>query len=827
MAKPHLLGCFLSVLCLFSPLVSSQTSPDSPAMEKLKASLKIPSSLGWSDTDPCKWAHVACENQRVTRIQIPNQNVGGTLSPDVKDLSQLKIFEVMNNQISGPIPSFAGLSQLREANFLNNNFSFFPPDFFTGLSSLSHIYLDGNLFEPWEIPGSIKEATTLVTFSANKANIKGRFPGLFDSITFPSLQELHVAMNNLEGELPAGLAGSGIRSLWVNGQGLNGTIEVIQNMSSLEEVWLHGNRFSGPLPDLSTLTGLQNLSLRDNQFTGVVPSSLISLRTLYVVNLTNNELQGPTPKFADSVILDMLPGSNRFCLDDPGVACDERVNILLSILESVGYPEIFANNWKGNDPCDNWLGISCAQGNIVRVLFPKKGLTGTISSNFANLTSLTILDLSGNNLTGTIPTELTKLPKLARLNVSNNQLYGKIPPFRPNVELIASGNPNIGKESAPVPEGRSPGGSSGGGSGNLSGNGEKKLNTGTVVGSVIGAVGGLGLLVGLVVCLYARKGKRNGRVQRPTTLVIHPHHSGDQDGVKITVAGSSATGGSESFSHVNSGPSDVHLVEVGSMVISIQVLREVTNNFSGENVLGRGGFGTVYKGELHDGTKIAVKRMESGDDMRAKVADFGLVRLAPVDGKQSIETRLAGTFGYLAPEYAVTGRVTTKVDVFSFGVILMEMISGRKALDETQPEESMHLVTWFRRMCINKDTFRKAIDQTIVLDEETLSSVSTVSQLAGHCCAREPHQRPDMSHVVNVLSSLAELWKPSEPGSDDMYGIDLELTLPQALKKWQAFEGNSNVDNSSSSLVSSYTTQTSIPCRPPGFADSFASEDAR
>ncbi|KAE8710125.1 putative receptor protein kinase TMK1 [Hibiscus syriacus] len=895
MEKPHFLGCFLSFLFLFTSLVSSQTSPDSSAMEKLKASLKIPSSLDWSDSDPCKWTHVGCENQRVTRIQIPSQNVGGTLSPAIKDLPQLKIFEVMNNQISGPIPSFAGLSQLEEANFHNNNFSSFPSVFFTGLSSLSRIYLDYNSFEPWEIPDSTKEATTLITFSANKANIKGMFPGFFDSITFPSLQELHLAMNNLEGELPVGLAGSGIQSFWVNGQSLNGTIEVVRNMSSLAEVWLHGNRFSGPLPDFSMLTGLRNLSLRDNQFTGVVPTSLIDLKTLHIVNLTNNELQGPTPKFADGVIVDVTPGSNRFCLDDLGVACDERVNVLLSILEAVGYPEIFADNWKGNDPCDNWLGISCAQGNIVSVLFAKKGLTGTISSNFAKLTSLKILDLSGNNLTGTIPTELTTLPKLARLDVSNNRLYGKIPTFR-QTTVLTDGNRDIGKERAPTPEGRSPGQSSGGGSGgggSLSGNGEKRSNTGMVVGSVIGAVGGLGL-VGLGVCLYARKGKRNCRVQSPTTVVIHPHHSGDQDGVKITVAGSSVTGGSETFSHMSSGPSDVHLVEAGSMVISIQVLKEVTNNFSEENVLGRGGFGTVYKGELHDGTKIAVKRMESGvvsekglaefkseiavltkvrhrhlvtllgycldgnerllvyeympqgtlsrhlfnwkveglkplewtrrltialdvargveylhglaqqsfihrdlkpsnillgDDMRAKVADFGLVRLAPVDGKQSIETRLAGTFGYLAPEYAVTGRVTTKVDVFSFGVILMELISGRKALDETQPEESMHLVTWFRRMYTNKDTFRKAIDETIELCEETLASVSTVSELAGHCCAREPQQRPDMSHVVNVLSSLAELWKPSEPDSDDIYGIDLDLTLPQALKSGKHSKG--------------------------------------
>ncbi|XWS64050.1 hypothetical protein CRYUN_Cryun06bG0153700 [Craigia yunnanensis] len=933
MKKPHFLGCllfgFLSVLCFFTLQVSSQSSPDSSVMEKLKTSLKIPSSLNWSDPDPCHWDNVACENKRVTRIQIPNKNVGGTLLPDLRNLSQLTIFEVMNNQISGPIASLAGLSQLEEANFHNNNFSSFPSDFFTGLTSLTSVYLDYNPFEPWEIPESVKEATSLKTFSANKANINGRFPGLFDPATFPSLTELHLAMNNLEGDLPAEFAGSMIQSLWVNGQSLNGTIEVIRNMSSLTEVWLHGNQFSGPLTDFSMLTQLRNLSLRDNQFTGVVPLSLVNLESLYIVNLTNNELQGPTPKFADNVIVDMKAGSNRFCLDDPGVACDERVNILLSIMEAVGYPVNFADNWKGNDPCDNWLGIACAQGNIVSVLFAKKGLTGKISSNFAKLTSLTTLDLSGNNLTGTIPTELTTLPRLTRLDVSNNMLYGKIPSFRQNVAIITGGNPDIGKDRVPTPEGRSPGGSPGGGS--SSGNGEKKSNTGTVVGSVIGSVGGLGLLV-LGICLYARKRKRTSRVQSPTTVVLHPHHYGDQDGVKITVAGSSVTGGSETFSHTSSGPSDVHMVEAGNMVISIQVLRNVTKNFSEENVLGRGGFGTVYKGELHDGTKIAVKRMESGvvsekglaefkseiavltkvrhrhlvallgycldgnerllvyeympqgtlsrhlfnwkdeglkplewtrrltialdvargveylhglaqqsfihrdlkpsnillgDDMRAKVADFGLVRLAPLDGKQSFETRLAGTFGYLAPEYAVTGRVTTKVDVFSFGVILMELITGRKALDETQPEESLHLVTWFRRMYINKDTFRKAIDETIQLDKETLASISTVSELAGHCCARDPYQRPDMSHVVNVLSSLAELWKPAEPNSDDIYGIDLELTLPQALKKWQAFEGNSNLDDSSSFLASTDTTQTSIPCRPSGFADSFASADAR
>ncbi|KAL3635916.1 mitogen activated protein kinase [Castilleja foliolosa] len=926
------------VFCSLLAAVGRAQSGDAAVMLKLKKSLNDPSQLKWTDPSPCKWPQVRCTtgDERVTRIQIGHQNLQGTLPADLNKLTSLQVFEVQNNQIGGPLPSFAGLSSLQSLLLSYNNFTSIPPDFFNGMSSLQDVYLDFNPFKNWVIPDGLKNASTLQMFSATSANIAGPLPDFFGPDTFSSLTSLRLAFNYLEGPLPSTLAGSSIQSLWLNGQKsssrLNGSIEVLQNMTQLTEVWLHGNSFTGPLPDLSALTGLQNLSLRDNSLTGPVPDSLIGLPSLKVVNLTNNMLQGKTPKFSGAVNVDNANNTNSFCLSNPGVECDARVNILLNVTRDFGYPASFADSWKGNDPCSPWKGITCNGANITVVNFHQLGLSGTISPAFSLLTSLQRLILSNNNLTGPIPSELTNLPRLVTLDVSNNQIYGKVPTFNNTVTVNTAGNLNIGKD-APPPSSHSGNGSSTG-STSSNGSGKSKSVSGVVVGSVVGGVCVVLFAGVLVFCLRRNKRKRSGRVQSPNTMVIHPRNSGSEDAVKITIAGSSNGGGtSETYSHGSSGPSDLHIVEAGNMVISIQVLRSVTNNFSEKNILGRGGFGTVYKGELHDGTKIGVKRMESGvmsekgleefkseiavltkvrhrhlvallgycldgnerllvyeympqgtlsrflfdwkeeeikplewakrliialdvargveylhglahqsfihrdlkpsnillgDDMRAKVADFGLVRLAP-DGKNSVATKLAGTFGYLAPEYAVTGRVTTKIDVFSFGVILMEMITGRRALDQNLPDDQQHLVPWFRRMLINKDTFRKAIDPTLDLDEETYASVGTIAELAGHCTAREPYQRPDMGHAVNVLSSLAELWKPSEPADpDDVYGIDYDMTLPQALKKWQALEGMSGIEGSSSSYIGSNdNTQTSIPTRPNGFADSFTSQDAR
>ncbi|XP_057477613.1 receptor-like kinase TMK4 [Actinidia eriantha] len=910
---------------LFSLLaVSSLCSADDAAVMSNLADSLSPTPSGWTGSDYCSWTGVNCDaSKRVTDISLASKSLSGSLPSDLNRLSSLKSLSLQGNSLFGSLPSLSNLTSLQNIYLDRNNFTSIQSGFFSGLTNLQILSLSDNpSLAPWTFPTELIQSNSLTTFSASNSSLVGSIPDIFNS--FPNLQNLRLSYNNLTGPLPSSFRGSEITNLWLNNQlqGLLGTLDVLSSMTQLYQVWLHQNAFTGSIPDLSNCTNLFDLQLRGNQLTGVVPNSLMGLSKLANISLENNKLQGRWPVFGPGVEA-TLGTTNSFCKTTPG-PCDPQVTALLEVAESIGYPMTLAQSWNGNNACSEWVFVTCdsQQSNVTVVNFGKQGFSGTISSAFSNLTWLRNLLLNDNNFTGLIPESLLNLPNLQTLDVSNNNLSGPIPVFPSTVKFNHSGNLLLGKNSTtggggspdsglnpttPTPSG-SPSGTSNGPS----------ISAGMVAGIVISVV----LFVGVVLfvsykCYVKKRHERFRRVE------------GSEKGSEVVKAASNGSGGipSELRSQSSGDQSDMPVFEGGNVAISIQVLRQVTNNFNEANVLGRGGFGVVYKGQLHDGTKIAVKRMESGsmgtkgmnefqaeiavltkvrhrhlvallgscingnerllvyeympqgtlsqhlfewrelgyprlawkqrvtialdvargveylhslaqqsfihrdlkpsnillgDDMRAKVADFGLVKNAP-DGKYSLETRLAGTFGYLAPEYAATGRVTTKVDVYAFGVVLMEIITGRKALDETMPDERSHLVTWFRRVLINKENLEKAIDQTLDPDQETLESITKVAELAGHCTAREPFQRPDMGHAVNVLGPLVEQWKPSSHEDDESYGIDIHMSLPQALQRWQANEGTSTVFSD----LSYSQTQSSIPSRPPGFADSFDSTNCR
>ncbi|KAL2331255.1 hypothetical protein Fmac_018836 [Flemingia macrophylla] len=134
-------------------------------------------------------------------------------------------------------------------------------------------------------------------------------------------------------------------------------------------------------------------------------------------------------------------------------------------------------------------------------------------------------------------------------------------------------------------------------------------------------------------------------------------------------------------------------------------------------------------------------------NMDARVSDFGLATLMQPN-KTHVSTIVAGTFGYLAPEYFDTGRATLKGDVYSFGVVLLELLTGKKPSDEAFMEEGTMLVTWVKAVVRDKK-------EVLVLDNNlrscSMQEVNKVFNIAMTCLEPDPLKRPTMAEVVSLL----------------------------------------------------------------------------
>lgn len=89
------------------------------------------------------------------------------------------------------------------------------------------------------------------------------------------------------------------------------------------------------------------------------------------------------------------------------------------------------------------------------------------------------------------------------------------------------------------------------------------------------------------------------------------------------------------------------------------------------------------------------------DHFNPKLSDFGLAKLGPVGDNTHVSTRVMGTYGYCAPEYAMSGKLTLKSDIYSFGVVMLELITGKKAIDGTKKQGEQNLVTWVSILSIS------------------------------------------------------------------------------------------------------------------------------
>ncbi|KAG4989566.1 hypothetical protein JHK85_032549 [Glycine max] len=256
-------------------------------------------------------------------------------------------------------------------------------------------------------------------------------------------------------------------------------------------------------------------------------------------------------------------------------------------------------------------------------------------------------------------------------------------------------------------------------------------------------------------------------------------------------------------------------------------LKAATKNFSEKNKLGEGGFGAVYKGTMKNGKVVAVKKLISGnsskidddfesevmlisnvhhrnlvqllgccskgqdrilvyeymannsldkflfdikscnilldEELQPKISDFGLVKLLPED-KSHLSTRFAGTVGYTAPEYALHGQLSKKADTYSYGIVVLEIISGQKStdvrVDDDGEEESLLRQAW---KLYERGMHLELVDETLN-DNYDAEEVKKIIEIALLCTQASAAMRPAMSEVVVLLSSNAlEHMRPSMP----------------------------------------------------------------
>ncbi|CAM8951293.1 unnamed protein product [Rhodiola kirilowii] len=143
------------------------------------------------------------------------------------------------------------------------------------------------------------------------------------------------------------------------------------------------------------------------------------------------------------------------------------------------------------------------------------------------------------------------------------------------------------------------------------------------------------------------------------------------------------------------------------------------------------------------------------DNFEARVSDFGLARIA-LDTNTHVTTRVMGTFGYLAPEYASSGKLTEKSDVYSFGVVLLEVITGRKPVDSSKPMEEASLVEWARPILTQAPDHEKCerlVDPTLE-GNYLLSEMLLVMEAASACVRHSAAKRPSMGQIVRAFDSM-------------------------------------------------------------------------
>ncbi|RZC68088.1 hypothetical protein C5167_031347 [Papaver somniferum] len=681
-------------------------------------------------------------------LYLYRNQLSGIIPRDIGRLHSLSIIGLSQNDFTGPIPtSICNLVNLTFLNVGRNQLTGAIPQDIGNLRSLGALSMElnkltgsipasiGNNFFTGPIPRSLRNCTSLVFLGFENNELVDNVTEAFH--VYPYLDRFTVQYNMLYGELSRD---------WGN----------CQNLTFLD---FSGNNITGSIPsEMGKLKILNEFCLESNYLVGEIPVELLKLSSLIKLDLSNNQLSG-------------------------------TLSSTIGMLSNLQYLDLSANKFTGSIPkqlgeCSNLLSLNLSRNNF----------NESIPSQIGNLDSLQKnLDLSYNELSGEMPSALGKLRKLETLNVSHNKLFGSIPSSFDQMLSLTSVDVSHNELIGPIPNIKAFEDASMDTLRNntwLCGNnsrGLKPCNSSVFIGRkeakhnklvlviLLPLFDSLFLLFILFAILFGLR-KRSLRNVAP----------GNQP---------SAT---------NTGRNLFSIWHYDGKIVFEDII-EATEDFDPKYCFGTGGYGSVYKAELPTGQVVAVKKLHPSEDdseisdlksfesevqalteirhrnilmhhdstpaivhrdissnnilldseYEARVSDFGTARILKPDS--SNWTSLAGTYGYVAPELAYTMKVTEKCDVYSFGVIILEVLMG------IHPSELITLLSEILLSSPSSSNLEQNIRLRDILDpcigtpaDVVKKEIMYIMKVAFSCIRGDPSTRPTMQEVSVELSLSAQ-----------------------------------------------------------------------
>ncbi|KAL1210929.1 putative LRR receptor-like serine/threonine-protein kinase [Cardamine amara subsp. amara] len=488
-------------------------------------------------------------------------------------------------------------------------------------------------------------------------------------------------------------------------------------------------------------------------------------------------------------------------------------------------------SWQG-DPCVPktflWDGLNCNDSDIstppiiTSLDLSSSGLIGNITQAIQNLAHLEKLDLSNNNLVGEIPEFLADINSLLVIDLSRNNLSGSVPPSllqKKGLKLNVEGNPHLLCTT--------------GSCANKEEGGNKKQST--VVPIVASIISILVLIVALVLFFILKKKKSSSYIRASAEpaimiknkrftysevmimtnnfqrilgkggfgMVYHGFVNGTEQ-VAVKMISHSSSQGYKQFKaevelllrvHHKDLVSLVGYCDEGenlALIYEYMANGDLKEHMSGAHNRFILNWGTRLKiviesaqglEYLHDGCKppmvhrdVKTTNILLNEQFQAKLADFGLSRSFPIEGESHVSTVVAGTIGYLDPEYYRTNRLTEKSDVYSFGIVLLEVITNQHVIDQSR--EKPHIAEWVGLM-LTKGDINNIMDPSLNQDYDS-ASVWKAVELAMACMNSSSVRRPSMSQVVAELKECLA-YENSRGGAsrdiDSKSSIEVSLTF--------------------------------------------------